>query len=124
MNEEAKTTQEKDGDEILSCTTQRVGKAVFQAGAVAVGALTLSILPFLIVPWLPRKLFGSLPYMQTPRGRILDALDLVERLGISSSNNTKQGRRRFLDLGSGDGAWVIEAARRGYHATGVELNPT
>ena len=29
----------------------------------------------------------------------------------------------LVDLGSGDGAIVCEAAQRGFHATGVELNP-
>jgi len=30
---------------------------------------------------------------------------------------------RIVDLGSGDGVILLEAARRGAHATGVELNP-
>lgn len=30
---------------------------------------------------------------------------------------------RFIDIGSGDGRFVIWAARKGMHATGVEYNP-
>jgi len=33
------------------------------------------------------------------------------------------GGRSLVDVGSGDGRIVLEAARRGYKAHGVELNP-
>jgi hypothetical protein len=94
------------------------------AGALAAGVLAASVLagaaftaPFFIVPWLPRRLYGALPYMATSPRR-LEAL-----LSALPPAYTVPGRR-FIDLGSGDGVAVLAAARRGMLADGVELNPS
>jgi SAM-dependent methyltransferase len=75
------------------------------------------VAPFLLVPWLPRRVFGALPWMPTSRRRVEAALAALPPSLVGPG-------RRFIDLGSGDGEAVLEAARRGMTATGVELNPT
>lgn len=57
-------------------------------------------------------LFGA-PYLPTRKAQAKQALDLLE---------LKKGEV-FVDLGSGDGAVLIEAARRGLVCYGYELNP-
>jgi len=56
--------------------------------------------------------FGS-PYVRSHKRPVEAALDLLE---------LKKGDR-LLDLGSGDGAVLLAAAKRGVRATGYELNP-
>jgi len=84
-------------------------------------ALLLALTPFLLVPALPRRLFGALPWLATSRARVGRALD-----ALSPSVLHKDGTRGavFVDLGSGDGGCILEAAARGLRARGVELNPT
>lgn len=67
----------------------------------------LFILPFGFV-----LLFGA-PYLPTRKAEAKQALDL---LGLKEGDV-------FVDLGSGDGAVLIEAARRGLVCYGYELNP-
>lgn len=86
------------------------------AGGVA-ATLLLVLTPFLIVPSLPRRIFGALPWLPTPRHRIARALDALAPALLARD-------AVFVDLGSGDGVAVLEAARRGLRARGVELNPT
>ena len=94
--------------------TTLVGTAVATASALLVlGAVTLTA-PFLIVPWLPRKVFGALPWLATGPVRCAAMLDAIP--------SAVRGAR-FIDLGSGDGEAVLAAARRGMLAHGVELNP-
>lgn len=69
--------------------------------------LSLIILPFGFV-----LLFGA-PYLPTRKAQANLALDLLK---------LKEGDV-FVDLGSGDGAVLIEAAKRGYRCYGYELNP-
>ena len=74
-------------------------------------------LPFFVVPWLPRAVFGALPYLPTGPTRLHAMLDrLPPRVAGRGA--------RFLDLGSGDGEAVLVAASRGLVAHGVELNPS
>jgi hypothetical protein len=56
--------------------------------------------------------FGA-PFLPTRRQRVIEALDLL---------NLKPGQT-LLELGSGDGRILREAARRGINAIGYELNP-
>jgi hypothetical protein len=56
--------------------------------------------------------FGA-PFLPTRRQRVADAFELL---------NLKSGQT-LLDLGSGDGRILHEAARRGIHAIGYEINP-
>ncbi len=67
----------------------------------------LIVLPFGFV-----LLFGA-PYLPTRQAQAKQALDLLDL----------QKGEVFVDLGSGDGAVLIEAARRGLVCYGYELNP-
>ena len=78
---------------------------------------SLFIAPFLLVPFLPKRLYGALPYYPTSPRRIRAVFDSLPK------RYTQHGST-FVDLGSGDGVAVLEAARRGLYARGVELNPT
>ena len=69
--------------------------------------LSLFVLPFGIV-----LLFGA-PYLPRRRAEAKQALDMLD---------LKEGDI-FVDLGSGDGAVLIEAASRGLICYGYELNP-
>jgi SAM-dependent methyltransferase len=88
-------------------------------GAALAGAVVL-VVPFFVVPWLPRRTYGALPWLPTSARRVHALLDRVPA-GVRSP----PGRRAaFIDLGSGDGEAVLVAARRGMAAVGVELNPS
>lgn len=69
--------------------------------------LCIVILPFGFV-----LLYGA-PYLPTRKTQAKEALDLLD---------LKEGDV-FVDLGSGDGAVLIEAASRGLMCYGYELNP-
>lgn len=57
-------------------------------------------------------LFGA-PYVPTLRDNMMAAFDLLD---------LRPGET-LIEVGSGDGRMLLEAARRGYHAVGYELNP-
>ncbi|HEX9153718.1 MAG TPA: class I SAM-dependent methyltransferase [Candidatus Saccharimonadales bacterium] len=57
--------------------------------------------------------FVGPPYLPTRRKQVEAALDLL---------NMKEGET-LLDLGSGDGRVMLEAAKRGLKVVGVEINP-
>lgn len=88
------------------------------AGALGgtAAAIVLALTPFLLVPALPRARFGALPWLATPPRRVAAALAALRP-------DVLRGRV-FVDLGAGDGAAVLAAARAGALARGVELNPT
>jgi SAM-dependent methyltransferase len=103
-----------DPDAQGGVTFAKVAVGAF-AGCLVVGML--AAVPFLAVPWLPRRRFGALPWVPTSVAKI-DAL--LQSLPASC---VRRGAR-FVDLGSGDGVAVFAAAKRGMYATGIELNPT
>jgi hypothetical protein len=83
----------------------------YVAGAIF-GTFVACILGF-TVPFVFSK--SILPYMATPGSKINKALKHL-------SNEKKPGV--FVDLGSGDGEAVYQAAKLGYKAVGIELNFT
>jgi len=87
--------------------------------ALALGALFCA--PFMITPFLPKARYGNLPFYPTSLGRVRRVLDAVEPL-LRRGAAGAQPRLGFVDLGSGHGVAVLEAARRGMRARGVELN--
>lgn len=140
-----------DGQEAESPLTHSSGSSkVVWYLAGTTGALTAALLPFLVVPWLPKRIFGALPYMHTPRKKLETLFELLPRHvsstpavaasaagGPSTWSNRSSTRaqqqqqrhqqqrpKRFIDLGSGMGEAVIESWKRGYDARGIELNPT
>jgi SAM-dependent methyltransferase len=70
------------------------------------------ILFAVVIPFGFVLLYGA-PYLPTRRKQAGQALDMLK---------LKSGDI-FVDLGSGDGAVLIEAAKRGYRCYGYELNP-
>ncbi|MBP9738697.1 hypothetical protein KBD20_03340 [Candidatus Saccharibacteria bacterium] len=65
-----------------------------------------------VVPFAYVLLFGA-PYLPTRKTQVNQALDLLD---------LKEGEL-LVDLGSGDGAVLVEAAKRGIKCIGYELNP-
>jgi hypothetical protein len=90
-------------------TTKHLQKAGMVVGASIAVILGLTA-PFVFVR-------SPLPYMATPGSKIRLAL---QYLGKGSDPQ----RNLFVDLGSGDGEAVYQAARLGYRAVGIELNFT
>lgn len=74
--------------------------------------MILLLVFLIVVPFGFVLLYGA-PYLPTRKQQARDALDML---------NLKEGDI-FVDLGSGDGAVLIEAARRGLVCYGYELNP-
>ncbi len=66
----------------------------------------------IVVPFAYVLLFGA-PYLPTRKRQVNQALDLLA---------LKKGEL-LVDLGSGDGAVLVEAAKRGIRCIGYELNP-
>lgn len=92
----------------------RAGLAVV---ATAAAALTLATLPFL-------RRFSGAPYVASSaaaRRAILAVLR--ERASAARPAPRAAARPRLVDLGSGSGELVLDAARAGYVARGVDLNP-
>uniref|UniRef100_A0A7S0FQG5 Uncharacterized protein n=1 Tax=Minutocellus polymorphus TaxID=265543 RepID=A0A7S0FQG5_9STRA len=90
-------------------------------GSTFVGSILL-MSPFVVM-----QLRSELPYMSTPRRKVLKALKFIserqsKRMTEEKSNTTNT--RNFYDLGSGDGEAVLAAAEAGWTATGIEMNPT
>ena len=99
-----------------SSTTSKspLGKtnALLTIGAASLG-FAIVVGPFLAPAF--RKL--CVPWMGTPHSVIRNALEKLP-------TKVPTSQRRLVDLGSGDGRFVIEAALAGYDkAVGVELNP-
>lgn len=105
------------GDPPAAVSAGRSGRAVGWVVAGTAAAIIGLVAPFFIVPWLPRHLFGALPWLPTSPRRVNALLDSLPA-GVVAPG------RAFIDLGSGDGVAVIEAAKRGMRGVGVELNPT
>lgn len=68
---------------------------------------------FLVVALFAATALIGAPYVPTHRKAIAKALDMLE---------LKAGEA-VVDFGSGDGAFLIAAAKRGYKAVGYEINP-
>lgn len=85
-----------------------------QRGGVVVGS-TIALILGLTAPFV--FLRSPLPYMATPGPKIRHALQF-----LGKANDPKLST--FIDLGSGDGEAVYQAARLGYRAVGIELNFT
>lgn len=97
---------ERDPPPDTTKNLQTAGKVVGASIAVILGLTA----PFVFVR-------SPLPYMATPGSKI--------RLALQYLNKAQDPRRNlFVDLGSGDGEAVYQAARLGYRAVGIELNFT
>jgi hypothetical protein len=79
----------------------------------ALAATTVMLTLGLTAPFVMAK--TPLPYMATPSHKIHHALKFLRE---------ESQRKVFVDLGSGDGEAVFQAAKLGYQAYGYELNYT
>lgn len=69
---------------------------------------------------------GRIPYAPTPSDRIdaiFDILPVKGSQGIYLLRSTHYKGKTFIDIGSGDGVIVSEAAFRGFNTIGYEINP-
>lgn len=80
--------------------------------AVLVAGTTVAVTLGLMAPFVVLK--TPLPYMATPGRKVSNALQFL----------AKPKNHLFVDLGSGDGEAVYQAAKCGYNAIGYELNWT
>jgi len=101
-----KSLEQNPTSQASSERLQRAGMLVASSIAVILGFTA----PFVFVR-------SPLPYMATPGPKIREALKYLGKAQDPSRNT-------FLDLGSGDGEAVYQAARLGYRAIGLELNFT
>lgn len=69
------------------------------------------VIPFLMPA---RKALGKVPFLPTD---LLSVRSALQALPFKGSG------RKFVDLGSGDGRNVVEAALFGYASRGIEMNP-
>src|SRR6185503_10781966 len=75
--------------------------------------MLLSVLGLVVVLAVTLPVLFGPPYLPTLRRNMETAFDLLD---------LKPGQT-LLDVGSGDGRVLLEAARRGYCAVGIELSP-
>lgn len=95
-------------------------KSVRLIGIVTVSAslltLHIGVLPFL-------RRFSGAPYVSSSvkaRSAISEALR--HRASVRTKDGRPRPRPRMIDMGSGSGEIVLDAARSGFAATGYELN--
>jgi hypothetical protein len=117
-------------DENNKDTSRRSNVAFGIIGTSFIGTIIL------ISPFITMQLRSPLPYMATPRRKVIAALeDIAKRkkkrmsLKNTSTNNNHSHMNdkkllRYYDLGSGDGGTVLAASSAGWKATGIELNST
>lgn len=85
--------------------------------AASIAGVTVTSILALVAPFVVTK--SPLPYMATPSKKVKDALMFLQQ------QNPKHPRQTFVDLGSGDGEAVYQAAMLGYEQSiGIELNHT
>jgi hypothetical protein len=106
----------KSNDQAESKTKPKLGLyATVGFGTVALG-LSLAAWQFV----LPAFRKHTLPYVPATQQQINNVFKAIEH--ITGRESVKRKPLRLIDLGSGDGRIVFEAAQRGYDACGVEIN--
>jgi len=95
--------------------------AAMTIGVFAVGFSVLTI-PFV----LPAMRKHALPYIPATTKQVENVFKAIniysQQNNLNYSNPSAKNLVKLIDLGSGDGRIVFDAASRGYHSTGVELN--
>ena len=81
-------------------------------GSIAIGTLVVAY-PFIKPAF--RKI--CLPFVPATDEQVSNVTIALSKLKLKPENSS------VIDLGSGDGRLVLQAAKLGYKATGVELNP-
>ena len=95
--------------------------SAFGVAAIAIGGSIMAI-PFLT----PAMRYHGLPYIPATDKQLSNVFKAIRNYrnsqSLTSLKPSKTNAVKLIDLGSGDGRIVFEAAKRGYQATGVELN--
>lgn len=91
-----------------------------QLASVVIGASFLGTIG-IISPFILMQIKSPLPYMATPRRKIISALQFINQQRQRYDGSVHP---RYYDLGSGDGETVLAAASLNWKATGFELNST
>ena len=86
-------------------------------GSVAL-AFSIAAIPF-VTPALRKH---TLPYVPATDKQLDNVFKTIDFIRKSSKISKPASSSTLIDLGSGDGRIVFEASKRGYCATGVELN--
>lgn len=109
------------GTRVIEMPESRVWSMLYSASA---GLVLCNVfgLPFVLPK--ARRFLGA-PFLPT-QTRTVDAL--FDRILLNPPSNTgckigSKPKKVLLDVGSGDGRIVFGAAKRGFRAVGVELNP-
>ncbi|KAK9500698.1 hypothetical protein O3M35_001915 [Rhynocoris fuscipes] len=90
-------------------TPNKFNKGLITAGLIGGVGVAISILSYPFISPAFRRV--CLPFVPATNQQVSNVFKALE------------GRHgKLLDIGSGDGRIVLEAAKRGYHAYGVELN--
>jgi hypothetical protein len=116
----------KNCEPIITTTTPQTSNAglygALTVGALAIG-LSIATIPF-VTPAMRKHPLPYIPATTNQIKNIWKALAAYSKHtnGIPPIQSTPQKRIKLIDLGSGDGRIVFEAAKRGYDSTGVELN--
>ena len=102
--------------------TSKVGLTMALAiGALAIGG-SIAAIPFLT----PAMRKHALPYVPATTKQLDNVFKAIsvytEANNLNFAKPTQKNLVKLVDLGSGDGRIVFEAADRGYQATGIELN--
>jgi SAM-dependent methyltransferase len=107
---------------VLSLTASSSSSKLGLFGALTIGALAIGgsalAVPFLL-PALRRH---ALPYVPATNKQLDNVFKAIKIFNNTRNLASKQNPQKLIDLGSGDGRIVFEAVKRGYQATGVELN--
>ena len=72
---------------------------------------------------IPAVIGRGAPYLPTLRKTLDIVFNIALPKHLTHNNDNNNNNIQVVDLGSGDGRVVIEAAKRGYSAIGYEINP-
>ncbi|XP_071498692.1 ATP synthase subunit C lysine N-methyltransferase-like [Diadema antillarum] len=104
---------------------KKLGKGAIILGVTGavVGGLYAVATPFV----LPAFRRVCLPYVPATTDQVANVFSILRRTAVYQQTHSTvdgtSGKGLLVDLGSGDGRIVIEAAKQGYHGIGYELNP-
>ena len=82
-------------------------------------AATAGVLLAVVVLWIGRKILFAVTFLHNPVFVPISDEQLATLLKVAQPRRGES----IVDLGSGDGKIVLELAKQGLEATGVEINP-
>jgi len=116
------STNEENGQQKIDKQVTSVKDLPLQHRVILFGSaisvfigFNIAIAPFFVAYF---KRFGRIPFVSTSTHQVNTLFELLPK-DLQTSNKVPV----LVDLGSGDGRIVIEAAKKGFDATGYEINP-